>query len=270
MKKAVSVVCLLIILALLATFAVGCSKKVKDGTYYEYKYDRYSDSFVRTGYRVTFENNATAFRYGSEVYGVYGEVKGVSNGLLLAARSDVTDALLGLNALKETDPETYALLKEYVSSVTLNQQLFRAENRLFSSADIELIKRTDQPYLTAVDGVYDFVNDAATRYRFEKGFVYVITLDDKGVATESEDAAARYTLQDGILTVIRIDSQGKDVVYEGMVQKVAYLFAVVSYPTEHSAENFAEDKYSQTIKEEMQTFAGKSFSVLATAFYAEE
>ena len=249
---------------------VGCKKEVTSGVYHKYSFSQNEGTFVRENVFVEFGKGMKSFHFSAyDVLNFYGEIVKTSNGFSLNVSPDVSAAMLEVQDLKEEDPEKYEMIKEYVSSVSLNQQLYSSEDFLFSSFDIALTKRLDSDHLAAVEGVYDAVNDPSTRYRLSNGFVYVVSVDDKGVATEREKPGGRYFLQERILTIVRIDNNGKDIVYEGITQKISYFFASVTYPDNVESISLGDDEYSKKIKEELDLISGKTVAVMASSYYAK-
>ena len=267
MKKFLVVI--LILTLVLTTGIVGCKKEVTSGVYYKYSYDPTEGTFTQTNVFVEFGKNMQSFHFSAnDILNFYGEVVKTSNGFALNVSEDVSAAMLDVQSLKDEDPEKYELIKEYVNSVSFNQQMYSSEEYLFSSYDIALSKRLDSEHLASVEGVYDVVNDSSTRYRLSRGLVYTITIDDKGVATEKEAPSGRYYLQERILTIVRIDGNGKDVAYEGKIQKISYFFATITYP-ENDAIVLGDDDYSKNLKEELDLISGKTISVMVSSYYAK-
>lgn len=267
MKKVIAFVLLTVVLAV--CFA-GCKQKVSDGRYYLYQYDSTTYDFVKTNVYVEFSEGMTAFKYSvGDAYGIYGKVVENEGGYSISATDDVANALLGIEDLKESDPELYEKMKENFSSFTITQEFCIAEKRLFSSYNVELMKDVTSSNLSSVEGVYEVVDSDEIKYRFSNGFMYEIDIDDKGKETESRDPSARYVLQDGIITIIRIDKDGKDIVYEGKTQRLKYLFATMSFPEEYAEMSFGDDEYSEQLKTNFGEIAGKTIAVMSSAFYAK-
>ena len=263
-------VVVIVVMLVLTAGLIGCKKEVTSGVYRKYTFDQAEGGFVQTNVFVEFGKGLKSFHFSAyDVLNFYGEVVKTSNGYSLNVSPEVSTAMLELQDLKDEEPDKYELIKEYVDSVSLNQQLYSSEGYLFSSFDVALTKRTDSDNLASVEGVYDYVGDSSTRYRLSNGFVYMISVDDKGVATEKEKPSGRYYLQERVLTIVRIDGSGADIVYEGKVQKACYFFATITYPDDIEAISLADDAYSKELKEELDKIAGKTIAVMASAYYAK-
>ena len=267
MKKILVV--FLILTLVLTVGMIGCKKEVSSGVYHKYYFDVDQGTFTQANVFVEFGEKMKSFHFSAnDILNFYGEVVKTSNGFALNVSQDVSAAMLDVQTLKEEEPDKYALIKEYVDAVSLNQQLYSSEEYLFSSYDIALSKRLDSDRLASVEGVYDYVNDSSTRYRLAGGYVYSISVDDKGVTTEKEAPSGRYYLQERILTIVRIDNNGKDIVYEGKTQKISYFFATITYPDNNDI-TLGEDAYSKSLKEELDLISGKTIAVMASAYYAK-
>lgn len=261
----------LIILAIVFVFA-GCSVgKVVSGTFYdEYSYSDKDQDFVATGVKLAFRDNFKGFEF-TMTNGIsfMGETKKSLSGYSLSISDDVMTSLSGLDELAGSLPEEYKELLDMIKgNVTANEQIFLSGGYMFSATSITMIKSpTDKGALDSIDGTYDYNPSSEMKFRFKNGYVYridVTTKNNETVETEQEKPVLRYILQDRIIKMIKIDENGKDVYIEGKLQQTAYFYATVSYPKDFAD---AYDHKNPEAYEQAKLLAGKTLSVLTTAFY---
>lgn len=261
----------LIILAIVFVFA-GCSagKVVSDTFYSEYSYSDKDQDFVATGVKLSFRDNFKGFEF-TMTNGIsfMGETKKSLSGYSLSVSDDVMTSLSGLDELAGSLPEEYKELLDMIKgNMTANEQMFISGAYMFSASAITMIKSPkDKGAYDSLDGTYDYNPSSEMKYRFKNGYVYridITTKNNETVETEQAKPVLRYILQDRIIRMIRIDENGKDVYIEGKLQQTSYFYATVSYPKDF-AESY-EHKNPEAY-EQAKLLAGKTLSVLTTAFY---
>lgn len=276
MRKILSI----ILITVLAFILVGCSGISYNKDYYKYSYDSFTNTFVKSGDSLSFSNGLKAYRYNYNFgVSIMGDVEDSYSGYSLKLNSDISAALLGLDKALDEDSlsfeEYQELRKQLEEQLSSAQKLFLYKTYLFDTDSISLIKSIDdwdeKSLLSSPEGVYEFTNDTKTMYKLESGFVYVITIDDKGKKTEKEGAVAKYLVQDSFLTITRINSDGSDLLIEGKKQSLSYLFAQITYPEDFGDFDLSEDnEYFNTIRESAKKLAGKKLAVLTNSFYSTE
>ncbi len=277
MKKFLSFI---ILIAILSILFVGCNGISDNKTYYKYSYDSLTNTFIKSGDSLCFSNGLKAYRYCySFGVSIMGDVEDSYSGYSLKLNSDISVALLGLDKALEEDSvsleEYEKLRKQLEDNLSSSQKFFSYKKYLFDTDSISLIKSIEdwdeKTPLSSPEGVYEFTNDSKTLYKLESGFVYVITIDDKGKQTEKDSPVAKYLVQDSFLSITRINSDGSDLLIEGKKQTLSYLFAQIAYPDDFGDFDLSEDnEYLDTIRESAKKLAGKKLSVLANSFYSAE
>lgn len=281
MKKIIAIVCLLLAVTCLA---VGCKKLNTDSTYTLYTYDMGQQRFVSVGAELWFTGDRKGYgtRYPGGVE-IMGEVGETFTGYTLSCRADIylqalqaKEDILG-NVDERLSKETLETLD---NTITAETQIFAYGDYLFGSANIDLMRKVDMGdnlrNYTAIEGYYDSMSNSEKSYLFKKGKVYANLLDKDGKAitdkdgnrTYDETPSARYQLQNGMVIFTVIDVSGRDVYVEGVLQRLTYLFATISYPKELADFVYTQDKYSDEIKELAAHLAGKSVGVLTKTFYS--
>lgn len=261
------------ILLLAIVFAVvGCSSvKVKNDVFYsEYSYSDKSQDFEPTGVKLAFRKKFKGFEFAmTNGISFMGEAKKSLSGYSLSVSDDVLTSLSGLDELAGSAPEEYKeLLNLIKDNATANEQIFLSGEYMFSATAIAMIKSVnDKGDFDNIDGTYDYKPSEAIKFRLKNGFVYRIdikTENNKTTETEQEKPVLRYIIQDRIVKMIRIDENGKDVYIENKLQQTSYFYGTVSYPEDfaESFKNKSTDEYEQA-----QLLAGKTLSVLTTAYY---
>lgn len=277
MKKVFSVI---VLIALCVVVLVGCGGISDNKDYYEYSYDSFTNTFVKSGNSISFSDGLKAYRLNySFGASIMGDVEESYSGHALKVSTDVSVALLGLDKALEDDSisidEYKELRKNLEEQLSSTQKLFEYSSYLFDADAISLIKSIDdwdgKTSLSSPEGIYEFTNDSKTLYKLEGGLVYVIAIDDKGKRTEKETPVARYMVQDSFLTIIRINSDGSDLILEGKKQMLSYLFAQITYPEDFGDFDLSEkNDYLDTIRESAKKLAGKKVAVLANSFYSAD
>lgn len=281
MKRLIAVLCLI---AVLVTVGVGCSKLQSNADYRMYVFDINQGRFWDIGVSLSFSKDAKGYsmRYAGGIE-IMGEVSTTYTGYLLTCPTDVY--LQALQAkediMGEVDghlsEESYTALSNVITTQT---QLFVYGDYLFSSANVDLVRKVDMGddlrNYTSVEGYYESASDPDKTYLFSRGLIYAnatdkdgkVVKDDKGKVTYETTPSARYQLHGGMIIFTVIDAAGNDVYIDGVKQSLTYLFATISYPKDLAAFVYTEDAYSEEVKELATYLAGKSVGVLTKTFYA--
>ena len=281
MKRLIAVLCLI---AVLVTVGVGCSKLNTNATYRMYVYDINQGRFWDIGVELSFTKDAKGYsmRYAGGVE-IMGTVSTTYTGYLLTCPTDVY--LQALQAKEDIMGEVDGHLSEdsysaLANVITTEAQLFVYGDYLFSSANVDLIRKVDTGdnlrNYTSIEGYYESAQDNSKTYLFSKGLVYPnatdsegkVVKDDKGNITYETTPSAKYQLHGGMIIFTAIDAAGNDVYVDGVKQSLTYLFATISYPKNLADFVYTEDAYSKDVKELAAYLAGKSVGVLTKTFYA--
>lgn len=277
---------ILVIAVLLTATLTGCRKEqAVQRDYTLYTYDSGNNMFVNVGCTLTVAEDKRSFCLNYlDVVKFFGEMKQVPTGYVMEVKGEVYEQ--AAKALKKLTDEQEKTQSDEVKEVwddfsTQSSQVFFYGDYVFSSASIDLIRRVgdgSKSNYTSIEGYYESANNTENIYLFKNGKVYGNVTDADGKATfkddlpvMSETAGATYVLSNGFIIMTRIDKDGGVLLdTNGKAQKIVYLLASITYPTNMGDFVFTEDDYSETTKALAKQLAGKTVGLLTKSFYSSQ
>ena len=278
MKKFLVVVLSLLLLVTVCAASFGCKKKeVKgDSDYYLYSYDMNTKSFVKVGASVRFNDDLTEYIYtfndGSLTIGGKATHSDVPNMYTLECKAEQIELVtnkyrqyLVSSGASAEELETFDILK---NSISPQMQLISYEGSLFTSASVELFHAQDEGKSDVFEGEF-IMTATGEAVSLHGGNLY--TTDDDGNYTVK---AGYYTVSNGILTLTTVDADGKDAYTNGVLTRKRYLMAKMTMPAEFDLigtdfeEETEESKWYSLIKDEFDSYAGKTIALLTDSFYS--
>ena len=266
------------LISLLAAVAFGCKSGIKEGeTYYSYKYDARTDSFIKMGSHLTFGENFETFEYsfGAGDLSFFGSVEHTDcpDSYIISCGEDVLTALteryrksLLESGATDSELELFDVLAE---SLTPQTQYFVHEGYFFSGDSVELYHEAGDDS-DSFEGLYNR-DDGKGMVKFRGGYVY--TENEAGEYVEKE---GRYTVSRGILTLVSLNKDGSDRYENGILYRKRYLMAKITLSEESTLigtsfdEQMESSAFIKAISARKSEYAGKTITVLSEQFFSKE
>jgi len=277
MKKLLTIVAAIMLLAILLSFA-GCNKGiVSDETYYMYTYDTRTDRFIKSRSSLRFGNDLTTFEYTfiegeltvtgtvehTETPNAYTIVCGEEAVDIVTAR--YKDVLISSGA----DDDVLSMYGTLAAAFTPRTQYFAYEKNLFAGDSVEMFREAGADS-DSFEGVYR-IDDQDDKLRFRGGNVYAA--DEEGNYTVKK---GYYSVARGILTFTSVNEDGSDRYENGVLYRKRYLMAKITIPTEEELLGTSLEDQLQTssfvskINEDISDYSDKTIAVLVERFFSKD
>ena len=278
MKKAIKIISVFVLIALLALTACGCKSKIVAGeTYYLSVYDTDTDRFVRSGAAIRFGDDLETFEYcfGDEDITVTGSVERTENPdtLIISCHEEMLNlaneryrAYLEASGADQVTIDLYDAVAENLSS---RSQYFVYEGNFFSATSVELFREADD-HSDSFEGIYR-TGSTDDLVKLRGGYIY--TQDEDGEYTVK---SGRYSVSRGILTWIKINEDGSEYSENGVYFRKRYLMAKITIPecstlVGTSLEGMIDNSYFiKKITTDLSEYSGKTVCVLSEEFYSKD
>lgn len=278
MKKAIKILSVFLLVALLAVTACGCKKGiVSDETYYLCIYDADTDRFVRSGAAIRFGENLETFEYcfGENDLTVTGTVERTENPetLIISCHEEMLSLVnerykeyLVASGADQSVIDLYEAVSEHLAP---RSQYFVYEGNFFSATSVELFRTADADS-DSFEGLYrtDSTDDMV---KLRGGYIYMA--DDNGDYTRK---AGRYSVSRGILTWIKTNEDGSDYYENGSLYRTRYLMAKITIPEGATLvgtsleEQLENSHFINKITTDLSAYSGKTICVLSKEFYSKD
>ena len=265
-----------------AMWLTGCNRIVTDD-YTLYTYDTQQNRFVNMQTHLQLDVDAGTFEltYFDTIH-MMGTSQKTTSGYLLQCDNDVyvqvenaLSRLIGDDA--PFDEQSTATWRQ---AVVAQQQVFHYGDYLFSSSNVDLIRRVrlgdNKTSYTSIDGYYESASNTDSVYLLKDGKVYTTQQNDNGEYQKDTNGEpllydtpdAIYTLANGLIILTQVNEKGEVLFDAGKPVCLVYLMATITYPADLDKMVYTDDQYSEITKELAQQLKGKSVGVLTKTFYS--